>query len=372
MFAGESFILAGKTMGALKKNVIRPMLQILEAWDWPYTYIRSGTDARIEIGSNIYYLYGANTEAAQDALQGLTAAGAYADEAALFPQSFIDQMIGRCSVDGWKVWMNCNPGNPYNYIKTEFIDKAREKHVYHLHFVMDDNLTLSEARKQAYKRAWSPGSVFYKRYILGLWVAAEGIIYDMFSEEKHVKNILSFYRLLVDGGRYVSCDYGTQNATVFLLWNKGVDGKWYCVREYYYSGRDKGKQKTDSEYADDLGCWLEGTKIKAIIVDPSAASFIAELRKRGYKVMKANNDVLDGIRLMGALLTLGQLIFSSECRETIKEFSSYMWDDKALERGEDKPVKQHDHCLDAARYFAGTILSNHVARIKNKKKAGLR
>ena len=108
MHSGKSFILAGKTMGALKKNVIRPMLQILEAWGWPYEYIRSGTDARIEIGSNTYYLYGANTEAAQDALQGLTAAGAYLDEAALFPKSFVDQAIGRCSVEGAKIWMNCN------------------------------------------------------------------------------------------------------------------------------------------------------------------------------------------------------------------------------------------------------------------------
>ena len=158
MFSGQSFILAGKTMGALKKNVVRPMLQILEAWGWPYEYIRSGTDARLEIGSNTYYLYGANTEASQDALQGLTAAGAYADEAALFPQNFIDQMIGRCSVPGAKIWMNCNPGNPHNYIKEEFLDKAAEKHVYHLHFMMDDNWTLSPSVKERYKRTWPVGS----------------------------------------------------------------------------------------------------------------------------------------------------------------------------------------------------------------------
>lgn len=128
---------------------------------------------------------------------------------------------------------------------------------------------------------------------------------------------------MINGNRYVSCDYGTQNATVFLLWNKGTNGKWYCIREYYYSGRDKGKQKTDSEYADDLKEWLDGTKIKAIIVDPSAASFIAELRKRGYKVLKANNDVLDGIRLVGMLLNLEKIVFASSCKETIKEFASY-------------------------------------------------
>ncbi len=186
----------------------------------------------------------------------------------------------------------------------------------------------------------------------------------MFDPEKHVKNIKEFFQILVNGNRYVSCDYGTQNATVFLLWNKGIDGKWYCIREYYYSGRDKGKQKTDAEYADDLKKWLDGTRIKAMIVDPSAASFIAELRKRGYKVIKANNDVLDGIRLVGMLLNLEMLIFSSSCTETIKEFASYIWDEKAAEHGEDKPVKQHDHGCDAVRYFVSTVLSSKVARLR--------
>ena len=197
---------------------------------------------------------------------------------------------------------------------------------------------------------------------------AEGVIYDMFSEERHVKDIRDFFQILINRNRYVSCDYGTQNATVFLLWNKGRDGRWYCTREYYYSGRDKGKQKTDSEYADDLRDWLEETQVKAVIVDPSAASFIAELRKRGYKVLKAKNDVLDGIRLVGTLLNLGQIIFASSCTETIKEFASYIWDDKALERGEDKPVKQHDHGCDAVRYFVSTILGNQLARMKQIKR----
>jgi len=186
----------------------------------------------------------------------------------------------------------------------------------------------------------------------------------MFDEAMLVRDIKDFFQLLINGNRYVSCDYGTQNATVFLLWNKGRDGVWYCIREYYYSGRDKGRQKTDSEYADDLKKWLDGTKIKAIIVDPSAASFIAELRKRGYKVLKANNDVLDGIRLVGMLLNLELLKFASSCTETIKEFASYIWDEKALERGEDKPVKQHDHSCDAVRYFVSTVLGSRVARLR--------
>jgi PBSX family phage terminase large subunit len=201
---------------------------------------------------------------------------------------------------------------------------------------------------------------------------AEGIIYDMFDEDSHVQNFKSFYAKLVGKNRYVSCDYGTQNATVFLLWEKGIDGVWYCTREYYYSGREKGKQKTDSEYADDLKEWLEGTDIRAIIVDPSAASFIAELRKRGYKVIKAKNDVEDGIRVVGTKLNQRKIIISDACINLIKEFASYIWDEKAAERGEDKPVKEHDHALDALRYLVYTILNNNTAKIKNKGKMGLR
>lgn len=233
---------------------------------------------------------------------------------------------------------------------------------------MDDNLSLSEKIKARYRGMYS--GVFYKRYIQGLWCMAEGIIYDMFDVEKHVKKFASFQEKLLPVGRYVSCDYGTQNATVFLLWNKGTDGVWYCTREYYYSGRDTGKQKTDREYADDLKEWLDGTKIKAVIVDPAAASFIAELRKHGYSVIKAKNDVEDGIRVVGTKLNQEKILFSDICENTIKEFASYIWDEKAAEHGEDKPVKQFDHAMDSLRYFVYTILNNQTAIIRNKNKAG--
>ena len=229
---------------------------------------------------------------------------------------------------------------------------------------MDDNLSLSEAIKRRYQKMYN--GVFYKRYILGLWAMAEGIIYDMFSEERHVVKYEDIKDRLIDGNRYVSIDYGTQNATAFLLWNQGRDKIWYCTREYYYSGRDTGKQKTDSEYADDLKEWLGDTKIKAIIVDPAAASFIAELRKRGFKVLKAKNDVEDGIRLVGTLLNQEKIKFCDCCINTLMEFASYIWDEKAAERGEDKPVKQRDHAMDAIRYMCYTVLSNHMAKIKVK------
>ena len=154
---------------------------------------------------------------------------------------------------------------------------------------------------------------------------------------------------------YVSIDYGTQNATVFLLWAK-YEENWYCIDEYYYSGRDESKQKSDDKYLKDLNYFVEGKKVK-IIVDPSAASFIALLRENGYKVIKAKNNVIDGIRATQTAMNEGKIYFSSNCKNLFAEFASYIWDEKAADRGEDKPIKQHDHACDALRYFVYTILN---------------
>ena len=366
-FDGQNFVMCGKTIGSFRRNVLFWLKLMLRSRGYSITDHRADNllVVRKNGKENYFYIFGGKDERSQDLIQGITLAGVFFDEVALMPESFVNQATGRCSVKGSKFWFNCNPDGPYHWFKVNWIDKCKEKNILYLHFTMDDNLSLAEDIKKRYRSMYT--GVFFKRYILGLWAVAEGIIYDMFSKEEHTKDIKEFFRILINGNRYVSCDYGTQNATVFLLWNKGRDGKWYCIREYYYSGRDKAKQKTDSEYADDLKEWLEGIQIKAIIVDPSAASFIAELRKRGYKVLKAKNDVLDGIRLVGTLLNLEQLVFASSCKETIKEFASYVWDEKALERGEDKPTKQHDHCLDACRYFVSTILGNSLAKLKTLK-----
>ena len=265
------------------------------------------------------------------------------------PQSFVTQAIARCSVDNSKYWFNCNPDGPYHWFKTDWIDRCRERNILYLHFTMDDNLSLSEAIKERYKSGFS--GVFYQRYIAGLWVMAEGVIYDMFDNAKHlVKDIKAADKY------YVSCDYGTQNATVFLLWYQDSSGKWICSREYYYSGREEGSQKTDTEYADDLEEWLDGIKPEKIIIDPAAASFIAELKKRGYKIKKARNNVLDGIRYVASLLNREEIAFYEGCINTRKEFASYVWDEKASGKGEDKPVKQRDHAMDAVRYFCFTII----------------
>lgn len=365
-FQNQNFAMCGKTIGSFRRNVLTGLKLMLKSRGYSVADHRADNLVTVSRGGveNNFYIFGGRDESSQDLIQGITLAGVFFDEVALMPESFVNQATGRCSVDGSKFWFNCNPDGPYHWFRVNWIEKRKEKKLLYLHFTMDDNLSLSERIKARYRGMYT--GVFYQRYIEGLWCMAEGIIYDMFSEERHVKKIREFHNLLLDKGRFVSCDYGTQNATVFLLWNKGADGKWYCIREYYYSGRDKHKQKTDADYADDLVEWLDGVKIKAVIVDPSAASFIAELRKRGIRVIKAKNDVADGIRVTGTKLNLDQLVFASTCKNTIKEFVSYIWDAKAATRGEDKPLKEHDHACDAVRYFVYTILGRNTARMTKR------
>lgn len=340
-FSGQNFIVAGRTAGALKRNVVRPMLALMRAWRWPHSYNRS--EGYIEVGTNTYHLFGASSEASQDAIQGLTAAGCLADEAALFPKSFIDQMVARCSVEGAKLWFDCNPSYPTHFFKTEWVDRADELGLLHLQFRMDDNPTLSEATKARYRAMFT--GVFYDRYILGLWTLAEGLVYP-----DHLKAFEPTYEGKPTAYR-VSCDYGTQNAFAALLWARG-DGAWHCLREYRYSGRDEGHQKTDADYVEDMRAFLgDAPGDTPFIVDPSAASFIAAMRREGFKVRKARNDVMDGIRETAACMQTGAVRLSESCGELRREFAGYVWDEKA--QG-DRPVKVNDHLMDALRYFVAT------------------
>lgn len=341
-FDGQNLGMCGKTIGSFRRNVLFWLKLMLVSRGYGVRDCRADNLVIITKGSrvNYFYIFGGKDERSQDLIQGITLAGCFFDEVALMPESFVNQATGRCSVDGSKFWFNCNPDGPYHWFKTNWVDKRKDKKLLYLHFTMDDNLSLSGRIKERYRNMYR--GVFFKRYILGMWVVAEGIIYDMFEKEKHV---ISSLENLTGSNYYVSCDYGTQNPTAFLLWCRDNAGRWVCCREYYYSGRDEDSQKTDSEYADDLEKWLDGIKPVKIVADPSAASLIAELKKRGYNVKKAKNDVLDGIRYTASLLALGKIAIHKGCKNTIKEFASYMWDEKAAERGEDKPVKQHDHCL---------------------------
>lgn len=360
-FNGESFAMCGKTIGSFRRNVLYWLKIMLLSRGYTFEEHRLDNYMTVSRGdvTNHFYFFGGKDERSQDLIQGITLAGLYCDEVALMPESFFNQATARCSVEGSKWWVNCNPSGPYHWFKTEWIDRRQEKGLLYLHFMMDDNLSLSEKIKDRYRAMYS--GVFYKRYILGQWVAAEGLIYDMFSEETNCVSLSSaeIEKLIAEAPErpVVSCDYGTQNATVFLLWVRGADGASYCVCEYYYSGRTTERQKTDSEYADDLTQWLNGIKIKRVIVDPSAASFIAELRKHGYRVKKARNDVLDGIRYTSTLFKNSRLFIDRSCKNTLKELASYVWDEKAADRGEDKPTKENDHAMDAMRYYCYTELA---------------
>lgn len=363
-FNDKNLGMAGKTIGSFRRNVLFWLKLMLVSRGYKIKDHRA--DNMLEVSrkgiTNYFYIFGGKDERSQDLIQGITLAGMFFDEVVLMPESFVNQATGRCSEEGSKFWFNCNPEGPYHWFKLNWIDKAKEKNLVYLHFTMDDNLSLSESIKKRYRSMYS--GVFYKRYIQGLWSVAEGVIYDMFDSIKHTYNEIksSFTK-----DCYVSIDYGTQNATVFLLWRKGLDGIWYCEKEYYYSGRDNKKQKTDKEFADDLESFIKGYPVKEVIIDPSAASFIAEVKERKIRVKKAKNDVLDGIRFVASLLNSEKIMFNESCKNTIGEFNSYIWDKKASDKGEDKPIKEHDHAMDAVRYFCYTIIANNtVAKLTTR------
>lgn len=350
-FGDENLGMAGKTIGSFRRNVFKPLKRMLQSRGYNVKEYRSENMFTVTRNGivNYFYIFGGKDEASQDLIQGITLAGMFFDEVALMPQSFVNQATARCSVDGAKFWFNCNPAGPYHWFKLEYLDQLEDKNMLHLHFTMDDNLSLSEGIKERYKRMYK--GVFFQRFILGLWVLAEGVIYDMFDKELHVvktehRNYTKYY---------VSVDYGTQNPTTFGLWGF-FNGVWYKVKEYHYDGRKNSKQKTDEEYCEDMKEFIGNLSVIKIIVDPSAASFITALKRYKLPVKEADNAVLDGIRNVANALVNGLIKYNDCCVETFREYSSYIWDEKAANRGEDVPVKQNDHQLDGDRYFVNTVL----------------
>lgn len=352
-FDGQQFGMAGKTIGALRRNVIGPLKQILHARGYTVVEHRAENYLTISRGrnSNDFFLFGGRDERSQDLIQGITLAGMFFDEVALMPRSFVDQATARCSVEGAKLWFNCNPAGPYHWFKLEWLDQLEQKQALHIHFTMDDNLSLSEKVKERYRRLYS--GIFYKRFILGLWVLAEGLIYDMFDTDKHIvptedRRYMSYF---------VASDYGAQNPMTFGLWGLS-NGIWYKIKEYHYSGREANRQKDNEEYYADLVGFIGDIPIKSIIIDPSAAAFIATIRKHGtFSVTPAKNDVVEGIQAVATALTEMKILYNDCCKETFREYASYIWDTKAADRGEEKPVKQNDHQMDADRYFVYTIVA---------------
>jgi PBSX family phage terminase large subunit len=362
-FNSEQFGMAGKTIGALRRNVVGPLKRMLKSRGYRVHDDLTANVLTIGRGAvtNYFFLFGGKDERSQDLIQGITLAGMFFDEVALMPQSFVNQATARCSVEGRKFWFNCNPAGPYHWFKVEWLDQLERKNALHLHFTMDDNLSLSEKIKEGYRRMYT--GIFYKRFILGLWVMAEGVIYDMFNEEQHV---VEDDKLPDQYERYyVGVDYGTSNATVFLLIGERA-GHFYLVEEYYHDGRASMKQKAPSEYATDFVKFVSGRVVSKVFIDPSAKGFITELKKLGVRnIIEADNDVLPGIESVAVALSNKALAVAKRCINTLKEFSSYVWDVKAQNRGEDKPMKQFDHAMDALRYVIYNLSIFKEPRIRS-------
>ena len=352
-FNGKRFGICGKTVDSAIKNVVEPFLQMtLTKERYSIRFRRQDKVVEIKRGDreNVFEIFGGKDSGSYMLIQGRTLAGVFLDEVALQPQSFVEQALARCSVSGSRYWFNCNPGPPSHWFYQEWILEAKRRNALHLHFVIDDNPALDDEIKRGYHAMYS--GVFYRRYILGEWCIADGLVYPMFDKAKYIAT-----EQHSGGVYYISIDYGTLNPTAMGLWQLR-NGKAVMLKEYYYDGRKQKRQKTDEEYADDLEAFAEGYQIERVIVDPSAASFKETLRRRGkFTVMDANNAVLDGIRLTGSLLLAGRILFDASCENTFDEFGSYCWDEKSQT---DAVVKESDHAMDMIRYFAYTIMRREV------------
>lgn len=344
-FSNMRFGICGKTVGSATENIVKPYMAMSYAKErYVMQWKRSEKILEVSRGpvKNWFEVFGGKDESSYMLIQGRTLAGVLLDEVVLMPESFVNQALARCSVTGAKLWFSCNPGPPTHWFYTDWIERRKERNAFYLHFSMRDNPSLSSETLERYESMYD--GVFYQRYVLGKWVAAEGLIYPMF--DNIVPTIAREYEKY-----YIAMDYGIQNATAMHLYGlcKGV---WYEVQEYYHSGRETSEQKTDQQYYDELEKLAGDLYIKNLIIDPSATSFIAlcNQRKR-FKVWRANNDVLDGIQHTASCLNAKKIMVNDCCKNTIREFGLYSWDDNAAE---DRPIKDNDHCMDTMRYFVNT------------------
>ena len=345
-FDRENFAMCGKTIGSFRRNVLAVLKKMLIGRGYQYEDRRADNMLIIRKNGkeNYFYIFGGKDERSQDLIQGITLAGVLFDEVALMPESFVNQATSRCSVDGSKFWFNCNPENPRHWFKLGWLDRKEERNLLHLHFTMEDNLTLSETVRKRYESQYT--GVFYDRFILGLWKIATGLVYN-FTEDNITDEIPE------EGEYFISIDYGTLNPCSMGLWCVN-NGKAVRIKEYYYSGRDTGKQKTDEEYHAELVKLADGRAIEWVVVDPSAASFITTIKKHGiFRAAPAKNDVIDGIRYTAGLLQEGRIKIHRECEACINEFGLYRWDESATK---DMVVKDNDHAMDDMRYFAYTVM----------------
>lgn len=344
-FHGKTFGLCGKTIASLRRNIV----EHLSGWLGSTLQVRQHRNENKLIvrdrrgHTNTYYLFGGQDESAYQLIQGITLAGVLLDEAALMPRSFVEQAAARCSEEGAKLWLSCNPEGPEHWLYKEWILKHREKRLLHLPMTMQDNPGLPEAVKERYRRLYT--GLFYERYVLGRWVVAQGRVYDF--DARHITG-----ELPKEGRWYISVDYGTMNPFSAGLWCV-EGGRAVRAAEYYHNGREQGRMLTDEEYHEALLMLAGDKQVEKVIVDPSASSFIATIRKHGvFSVRRARNAVLPGIRLVARLLQEGRLLIHESCQNTIREFGLYSWEPE-----QDRPRKENDHAMDDVRYFCATILA---------------
>lgn len=342
------FAMCGKTIASLKRNVITPLIKTLTSlgFDCIEKTSRNYLDIAYTDTHNRFYYFGGKDESSASLIQGITLAGVLLDEVALMPRSFVEQALARCSVKGSKFWFNCNPENPFHWFYLEWIQKYKQKNIVYLHFRMEDNPSLSKVIRKRYQSLYS--GAFYDRFVLGKWVAADGLVYSMFSQQKHVTSSLpdAFDKY------YISCDYGTVNPASFGLWGQSK-GRWYRITEYYYDSKIAKEHKTDEEYYLELVKLAGKRTIMAVIVDPSAKSFIECIKRHGrFTVIPASNDVLAGIQQVAEMLKKEQLLIHQSCTDSIREFSLYSWES---DESRDQPKKKNDHAMDDIRYFVSTI-----------------
>ena len=355
-FNGRRFGICGKTVDSATKNLVQPYMAMQYAQK-SYRIKWSRTDKTMTVSkggiTNVFEVFGGKDESSYALIQGRTLAGCLIDEVVLQPRSFVDQAMIRCSVTGAKVWFSCNPAAPSHWFYTDWIKKADkgEINAKHIHFVLRDNPGLSEETIQRYEKSFS--GVFYQRYVLGEWVAAEGLVYPFFSAGQDAY-LFHGDASHVDGQFYVSIDYGTHNPCSMGLWVIH-NGKALRIKESYFDSRAERVQRTDEEHYAELERLTKGYYIQAVVVDPSAASFIETIRRHGkYLVIPADNDVLNGIRCVASLMQAGLVTIHESCTASRREFGLYSWDDKAKE---DRVVKENDHAMDDIRYFCYTILA---------------
>lgn len=339
---GELLML-GKTERTLRRNIIHPLDDLLAPGD---LRVRWG-DGEGRLWGRRIYVGGANDEGAVDKIKGVTLVGLYGDEASTWPANVFRMALSRLSERGAKGFFTTNPETPTHWLMTEYLARADELDLRRFHFTLDDNPFLDPAFVAALKREYT--GLWYRRYIDGEWVVAEGAVYDMLDDERHLVDALPELLETWD-----AIDYGTTNPFVALAISLGVDGRLYVHDEWRWDSAKRGRQRTDADYSAEVQGWHARLRRSPrwIYLDPSAASFSLQLHRDGVRgVVPADNTVLDGIREVAMLLGLDRLRFHrSTTTEAWAEFVGYVWDPKAQARGADAPLKVNDHAPDALRY----------------------